>query len=510
MAIPREPLAAAAERYDAIVVGGGVYGISLALEAARRRQRVLLVERDDFGGATSRNHLRIIHGGFRYLQSADLPRFFESVAERRWFLRSFPELIHPLPCLMPLYGRGVRRNPVMQLGLWANDLLSFTRNRGVRADRELPGGRIVNPERVSSFFPGAPRDGLRGGAIWYDAFAPDPQRVLVEMLHRACGLGAAVLNYVEATDLLRSEREVEGIRARDRVTGAELELRAPVVVNAAGPWSRELAEAFDRDRPELFQGTLAWNLLLDREPLSDHALALTADRPGAQNPNAKTLFLVPWKGRMLAGTAHAPWSGVTEQPLPPPDLQRGFLRDLNEAAPGLELDASDVLRIYAGLLPGVRTGSAELARRPVILDHRAHGGPDGLWSVSGIKFTTARRVAAAILDRCLPSSEILSADAEAGGAARRARTTRFGPSWKIPDADGDADASWADDLRLIIEEESVVYLDDLLVRRTSLADHPGRAEELAPRLCELFPWDEARRALELERLKPVLASARST
>lgn len=501
MAIPREPLAAAAERYDAVIVGGGVYGIALAHEAAARGRRVVLVERDDFGGATSRNHLRIVHGGFRYLQDADLPRFAESVAERRWFLRHFPDLVQPLPCLMPLYGRGVRRTSVMQLGLWANDVLSFWRNRGVRPNRALPSGRIVNAHRVASLYPGVDHEGLRSGAIWYDAFAPDPQRLLMEMLHRACGQGSAALNYVEATDLLRGERRVAGIRARDRIDGSEIELRAPVVINAAGPWSREVAERFDRDHPDLFQGTLAWNLLLDRAPLSDHALALTAHRPGAQ-----TLFLVPWKGRMLAGTAHAPWSGATEQPALTPEQHQGFLRDLNEAAPGLDLAEGDVLRVYSGLLPGVRPDSAELTRRPVIVDHRARGGPTGLFSLCGIKFTTAHRVAAAVLDRCLPGGRGRPSLADAEGAARRVRLTRFGPDWTI----GDAEAGWAEELGRVVREESVVHLDDLLVRRTSLADDPGQAEALAPRLCELFPWDEAHRARELERLKGVLARARGT
>jgi glycerol-3-phosphate dehydrogenase len=122
--ITRDPVGAVRGRYDLIVVGGGIYGVMILLEASRRRLNALLVERDDFGGQTSFNSLRIIHGGLRYLQTLDLHRFRESVSERQWFLRTFPDLIRPLPCLMPLHGDGLRRPPVLRAALAANDFLS--------------------------------------------------------------------------------------------------------------------------------------------------------------------------------------------------------------------------------------------------------------------------------------------------------------------------------------------------------------------------------------------------
>src|SRR5690606_5480760 len=131
---------AARERYDLVIVGGGILGACLSLESTQRGLRTLLLERDEFAETTSANSLRILHGGLRYLQSLDLKRFHESVRERRWFLERFPEHTEPLPCLMPLYGRGLKRAGVLRLALAANDLLSARRNRGVRADRALPDG----------------------------------------------------------------------------------------------------------------------------------------------------------------------------------------------------------------------------------------------------------------------------------------------------------------------------------------------------------------------------------
>src|SRR5262245_12098444 len=119
--IRREPNAATQIQYDVIIIGGGIYGACMLLEAYRLGLRALLMERDDFGGATSWNSLRILHGGLRYLQTFDLPRFRQSVRERKWFCKNFPEYIRPLPCLMPLYGQGLKRPFILRTALAIND-----------------------------------------------------------------------------------------------------------------------------------------------------------------------------------------------------------------------------------------------------------------------------------------------------------------------------------------------------------------------------------------------------
>ena len=223
--IERAPDQAAGADHDLIVVGGGIYGIALALEAARRGLRALLVERADYGGATSWSNLRILHGGLRYLQSLDLVRFYESVGERRWFLRHFPDLVRPLPCLMPLYGRGLKRPGVFRVALALNDILSWRRNAGVARTLQLPDGRLTGAAETAALFPAVERQGLLGGALWHDAVMLSPERVAIEMLRWACACGASALNYVEATGLLVEGGAVRGILAHDRVGGRELRLR---------------------------------------------------------------------------------------------------------------------------------------------------------------------------------------------------------------------------------------------------------------------------------------------
>ena len=466
--IRRDPEQAGSRPHDLIVIGAGIYGVAMTLEAARRGLRVVLVERDDFGGATSWNSLRILHGGLRYLQTLDLPRFFDSVAERRWFCRHFPELVAPLPCLMPLYGRGMKRRSIFRVALQMNDGLSFRRNAGVAPDRHLPGGRVLSAQQTLDHYPAAPRDGLQGGGLWYDVVMPNSQRVLIEMLHWACAAGAIALNYTSAEELRVEEGVVQGIEALDRINGQTVRLDAPVVYNCTGPWSRALGGQFDRDLPSLFEPSLAFNVLLDREPLSDAALAV-------EPPGGPTYFMYPFGGRIFVGTSHWPWSGESDPPQPTEEQLETFLSDLNRAAPGLQVTRDRVLRVFAGLLPSRRPGSRELAVREALHDHGLHGGPRGLFSLSGVKYTTARRVVADALAIAWRNRGGLPSH---GGVSRPEQS----PNVAFDDALWPLDTPAAEAtgaLRRLVDQEAVQTLDDLLLRRTDWLADPLRGKSVA-------------------------------
>ena len=473
--IRRDPELAVSRPHDLIVIGAGIYGVAMTLEAARRGLNVVLIERDDFGGATSWNSLRILHGGLRYLQTLDLPRFFESVGERRWFCRHFPELVAPLPCLMPLYGRGMKRPSVFRVALKMNDGFSFRRNAGVAPERHLPGGRVLSKQQTLDRYPAAPRDGLQGGGLWHDVVMPNSQRVLIEMLHWACAAGAIALNYVSAEELRVQHGAVQGIEALDRISGQTLRLEAPVVYNCTGPWSRALGKRFDRDLPTLFEPSLAFNVLLDREPLSDAALAV-------EPPGGPMYFMHPFQGRIFAGTSHWPWSGDVNRPQPTDAQLNSFLSDLNRAAPGLNVTRDHVLRVFAGLLPSRRPGSKELAVREALHDHGRQGGPQGLFSLCGVKYTTARRVAAEALALAWRSR---------GGLPGYGRVSRPSPSldvalndprWPLDTPRPQATAA----LRDLVDQEAVMALDDLLLRRTDWLANPGQSEPIAAEVRQIL------------------------
>lgn len=495
----RDPAGAADRTWDLIVVGGGIQGAALALEASRRGLAALLIERDDFGGATTWSSLRIIHGGLRYLQSLDLTRHRESVAERQWFLRHFPDLVEPLPCLMPLYtpprGGRLRRRLPFRMALAANELLTRKRNEGVPADRHLPAGRLLDGEETARLFPAVDREGLCGGALWYDGRIIEPPRLLVEMLRWASACGSRALNYVEATDLLLHGGRVMGVKALDRASGRRLELRAPVVVSCAGPWSRSLAARFDRDLPELFRPVLAFNVLLDREPPSRCAVAVAAPGPGAQ-----TWFLSPfgWTGRTLAGTRYVPASPEGSSPGegPRPEDVEAFLADLDAALPGFGARRAPVAQVLWGWLPAAADGSSNPASRPAIHDHGRAGGPEGLWSVAGIKLTTARAVAELALSRVL--------------ARRGVPLPPLGDVGRPP-ADPPPSLAYLTDLAArhpetareilqgLAERQAVVRVEDLLWRRTDWGLLPEAGA--AVRLCA---------SLEQPEPCPMLAGAGGT
>jgi len=477
--ITRDPVAAGGESYDVIVVGGGIYGAMLALESARRGLRPLLLERDDFGGATSWNSHRIVHGGLRYLQRLDFKRLAESVRERRWFLRHFPELVQPLSCLMPLYGEGARRPSVLRTALLANHLLSRNRNDGLRSDRVLEAGGVKTRRETISLFPDVRQRGLRGGALWYDAVMIDSQRLLIEVLRWACENGATCLNYVEATALSTGAEGVTGVQAVDHTTGSELTFNAPRVINCAGPWCREVAAGFDRDVEGLFQPSLAFNILFDRQPVSEAALAISA--PGS---DTHTWFLYGRGGRIYVGTAHYPWDGDSSDPQPRREQVDEMIENINAAAPKLDLRRHQILRIHAGLLPATAAHTADLVTEPLIHEHGKHGGPAGLFSVSGVKYTTSRDVAEKTLRAALGDT-LAEPDPEKTQRPAPASVPRLDDVRRLAESSGDE--AVRERLAEFAMEEAVVKADDLLLRRTSWGEDPETAAALSATIEELLP-----------------------
>lgn len=504
----RQPAGASKDRYDAIIVGGGVYGVMLALEMSKNGLRPLLLEQADFGQYTSTNSLRIVHGGFRYLQNLDVPRLLESSGERSFFLRTFPELVRPIDCLMPLYGEGLRRPSFLLVAQLVYHLLTFGKNKGVPPRLRIRKGRILSPSATRNAVPDVISSGLKGAVVWQDGFAPDSQRLLMESLRLAAGNGAVSLNYMQAEDLLTHSAKVAGVRALDRESGRHHEFFSTHVINASGPWCRELAARFHRDIPRLFHSALAWNVLFNRPAPANFALALAPRRP-----RARTYFLVPYKGRLFAGTGHATWPHAGRIPMPTRNQLKAFIDDLNEALPSLGLCFEDIGAIFPGLQPADRPGSAELGHREVMIDHGREGGPNGLYSISGVKFTTARKVAEKFLRRIFPDEmgknppraglDAPGAVAPAGPVSRMAdRIELLSRLERIMRSNEDTyDCTTLSAIASLSSEESALHLEDLVVRRTPLWEDPGHALRVAPRLCQLLGWDPCRTQTEVRLLE---------
>ena len=474
------------------MVGGGIHGACIAWDATLRGLSVALLERDDFGAATSANSLRIVHGGLRYLARGDFARMRESIRERSALLRIAPGLVAPLPVLVPTEGGGVRSRAAFAAALAANDLLSADRNRGLGLSRRLPRGRLLAPAECRRLFP-AFDPAATGGALWYDAQILHPERLTLAFLLAASQRGAALANYFPVERVLSAGGAVSGVLATDRLTGSPIEVRGRVVVVAAGPWTSALAG--QTPAPPL---AFALNLVVARR-LAEVAVGLRA-RTGADGDpvvgGGRFLFLAPQGEATLLGTWYAPSAGASAQVR----AARGvaaLVAEFNEACPALALRESDVVRCQWGWLPlkaGRESGRATaLAERPRLIDHGKFGGVRGMLSVEGVKYTTARGVAEQTVDRVVAAL----------GLAPRPCTTAVEPLEQARLArEGDAVPLEAA-VRRAARDEMALRFSDIVFRRTGLGALTGpdaAAVGAAARIAAAeLGWTGEQQAVEIAR-----------
>jgi glycerol-3-phosphate dehydrogenase len=454
------------QEYDVIIVGAGIYGVCLALEATRRRLKPLLLDCRDFGSQTSFNHLRIIHGGLRYLQACDLKRYFMSISEQAWFLSAFPDLVEPLPCLMPLYNKGLKRTSIFKAVLSFNNLLSRRHYAAYPCDDNLPAKNYMDAKETVQHVPYVQTSGLRGSAIWQDAYAPNSPRLLYEILRWSITAGAVACNYFRVDDVLQVNGRVSGVKGVDLLSSEVVEFKSPIVINATGPDCRQFASHVQNDVPALFpHRVLVWNVLFKREALSAFALALTNKGRG------HTYFMPPWHGQLMVGTGHTVLEQCHSRAPNQGELDL-FLVDINVALPGINLQKQDILRVLSGVMPGNAQG--DLAPRDVFIEHGTDGGLDGFYSVSGNKFTIARHVADEVM------SKIFKETVPAPYFSDFVRPA-IQYSWSCDKAK-DAPLS----IDQIIKNEHVHFPEDLILRRTDLFDTGVLSPEIASNLANNF------------------------
>jgi glycerol-3-phosphate dehydrogenase len=483
--------------FDLLVVGAGIYGACAAWDASLRGLSVAVVDQDDFGAATSANSLRIVHGGLRYLARADFSRMMESIRERSTLLRIAPALVQPLKVLVPTYGQGTGGRAAYAAALCLNDLASFGRNRHLDPESRIPGGRIVSRSECLSLFPWFQRQGLSGGALWYDAQLQHPERLTLSFLQSASAIGAVPVNYFRVDRLLTGPRGIEGACGADRLTGAQLEIRAHSVLVAAGPWTAEIVRtAVDKPRMKPVRNqALALNLIVSRR-MAEVAVGVQARSGRAQDPvcgGRRFLFCAPHGTGTVLGTWYTADVGNLEA-----SLQCGMtalMQEFNDACPGLDLSPDEVVRPQWGRLPlksGLEPGRDDaLAERPLIIDHAQHG-VDRLISVEGVKFTTGRLVAEQSID------QVFTALKRTSPSCRTAELRLEISQAEIPTA---GTVSNAETIRAV-RDEMAVKLSDVVFRRTDLGTFPGPAragvEQAARAMSAELGWSASQVEQEVE------------
>ncbi|HSM57902.1 MAG TPA: glycerol-3-phosphate dehydrogenase/oxidase [Candidatus Sulfomarinibacteraceae bacterium] len=537
--------------YDLLIIGGGITGACIAWDAATRGLRAALLERGDFGGATSANSLKTVHGGLRYLQDANLRQVRKMMRERQAFLRIAPHLVHPLPFLMPAYRRRPGRSKLL-LGaaLKLNDLLSIDRNRDMDPARALPAGRVLSRDECLALVPGLEQDPLSGGILWHDAQIQNTERLLLSFILSAIELGADAANYVRVTGVLQEHHKVTGVTAEDLVTGQSLQIGARVVVNATGAWSHELLSGvpgYER-QPRTTQSA-AMNLVT-RQLLPGPAVALPSryHRPPPDQSGeieSRMIIIAPWRQYSIVGTLHIPAHGHPDYEAPGSELIEHFVAEINHAYPAARLKCQDVKHVHFGFLPAEENSprGVTLMRDEQLVDHARHGLP-GLITALGVKYTTARHLAEKAVDLVFHSIEhpappcqtrfrpIHGGDANGWHTFRQqaiAAVTAEGVSAPVAahlvDTYGSAytrlmpyvrqDQCWAEpvaphehvtraEVLHAVRHEMALKLSDVVCRRTELGSAgpppPQVAEQCATLMAQELGWKRQRVTREIDEL----------
>jgi glycerol-3-phosphate dehydrogenase len=548
--------------YDILIIGGGITGAVAAWDAAMRGLSVALIEKSDFGGATSAASGKIIHGGLRYLQHAELHRVRESLYERHIWSRAAPHMLQPTPFLVPTYRNPMRGPTVLHIGMMLYELLGWGCNTNQKSTIEprdllrlnIPRHRMLSRREAIELEPGLESESLTGAALYYELVMRNPERLTLSVVTAAANAGAVVANYVDALQFLLKENRVVGVKACDTLSGTEFEIRAKLVLNAAGPWVDAVLSRLN-GLVRVPQVNFAKGVHLITKQITTYAVALPSRQRYADailSRGSRHLFIIPWRGCSLVGTSNVPHRGGPGDACVTAEDVEGLIRDINDAFPAAKLSVEDVLYAYSGVyrIPNGQPNqdAVLIERKPQLLDHGRRDGIEGLISAVAVKYTTARRLAVRAVDLacrklnipppptktnttpvCGGDIEDLAALInEATAQARRLGLPEktgphlvhsYGSKYKrllrYVESDpslakplGEHSASIAAEVAYAVREEMAQKLLDVVLRRTGLgtAGNPGETclRECARIMAQELGWSTAKTEAELEETQAKL------
>lgn len=504
--------------WDLAVIGGGATGVGIALDAAARGYRVMLVEQSDFGKGTSSRSTKLVHGGVRYLQQGNLSLVMEALKERGILFQNAPHLVHDLSFVVPNYQWW--EAPFYGLGLKIYDMLAGQYGFGR--------SRLLSPDEVLERIPTLDRDGLRGGVLYRDGQFDD-SRLLINLAQTAAGLGAPLLNYAPVLALLKDrDGLVEGLRFRDQESGQEHAVAARCVVNATGPFSDGVRRLDDPRAEPMLAPSQGVHLVLDSSFLpGDTAIMVPHTRDG------RVMFAIPWHGHALVGTTDTPISNIAIEPRPQPGEIEFILETASDYL-AKRPRTEDILSVFTGIRPLVSAGGGRRTPPPGPLalgrgegegwarntaslsrDHTIAISSSGLLTILGGKWTTYRKMAQDAVDHAvvlgrLPERPCTTRDLRIHGFHPDTRDSLgvYGSDAAAIRSLMQADAALAQPLHAALaingaqvvwaaREEMARTLDDVLARRTralflnaraAIAMAPAVARLMASELGQDEPW----------------------
>ena len=516
------------ESFDLAVVGGGITGAGVALDAASRGYSVALVEKGDFAAGTSSRSSKLVHGGLRYLQNFDLGLVREALLERSLLVELAPHLVKPLPMLVPGFG-GKRLDRKLGVGLNMYDAMSWRRGR---EDEEWSPDRhrTIDGAETLELIPALEGREPSSSYLFYDC-QTDDVRLVLTVLGEAERFGAVLANGCEATGLVERAGRAAGLLVRDTGSGREFELSAANVVNATGVWADRLRpdEIYGEEEVPRIRPSRGTHVILAREALDVRAGVIV---PAGER---RTAFALPWLGRTLIGTTDNDYEGELEH-VPPSAADVEYLLAAVNGFFGTALSPSDLTGAYAGVRPLISTADA---KKSVDISRRAelYETSSGLVTITGGKLTTWRRMAKMAVDRIveregreapcrtheiplgqpvdaasLPKVQSVDEDSRAHLATRYGHAAQF--VLRLAEAAPELGRRISPELPDILAEapfaaahEQARTLGDVLLRRTRLGlldaralTAPGAAgpRAVARAMGAELGWDDARIARELD------------
>lgn len=384
------------EHFDVLVIGGGVTGAGVALDATARGYKVALVEKADFASGSSSKATKLVHGGIRYLSSFDFPLVHEALVERGLLLQNAPFLVHPLAFVLPIYEGdrhpvgmpfttpgGVGLSWILNLGLWLYDLMAGRRN--IRRHRHISRGGVLKQA------PALLLEGLKEGFIYYDAQTNDA-RLTMALIRTAAQYGATITNYTEVTSFLTGQGKVSAAIVRDHLGDQELVVRARHIVNATGVFSEQVEALTDTEPQVHVVPSKGVHLVLSREDVKLGNMAIVLP----ETDDRRVIFIVPWESRAIVGTTDT-GSGDLDRPIATRDDILYLLNHVNRYL-SIRLTEDNIISTYAGYRPLLLPRSSKHSTAKLSRSHSVLESPSGIVSIVGGKLTTYRRMAQDTVD----------------------------------------------------------------------------------------------------------------
>ena len=380
------------QQWDIIIIGGGITGATLFLEAVSRGFKALLLEKYDFGAATTAATSKLIHGGLRYLKNLEFGLVRESLRERRILEIIAPHLVYPIPFLVPTYSKSGNSFLTIAAGMVLYDLLSFDKANIEDPSRQIPSYRLLSKTSVLEEEPSVIGEDLTGGAVYYDCQTYSPERLCLAFVLTAIDHGGIALNYAQVEDIIVEDHTAKGVVVRDMQTQKTYTAHAQVIINATGPWADKIIQMAKIDHKAVLKRSKGIHIIT---PPIVHKYALVL-----RTPHDRHFFIIPWRNHALIGTTDTEYIGdVDDFHITRKDIE-DFINEINHSLKQ-KISYNDVLYAYAGLRPlaDTETDVYEASRKYEVIDHAKEHELRGLITITGGKYTTSRGLAESVIDK---------------------------------------------------------------------------------------------------------------